>query len=443
MEYSDRDIEPPSEPKNSTIYAIDTNVLLNIFKFTPVTAKELIAALETMKDVLFVPHHVLQEFWPILEDVRRGSHHSEAKGKVESAFDTSWRTVNLWLKRSGLEPVDGEPEETDETSDSNDVERAISAGLWRMRRATEEIVEIIGTVASAAEDDEWILQALANILDGCVGAAPTEAEREELLKQFQLRLTANLPPGNRDAEQKGEGKGYGDYFVWQQCLNEGRRLRSSESKDFDLTLVTSDHKDDWARSGVPLLARRELVREYAREAGGVFRIASFKDLIETARVHFNAQLSEASLAQVAAIEREAKVRRDESGTWSPTVAKRYLEMLSDFYEDQLTVLLAVYVAESRAEDPISFTEAKALTNRSSLARFSTPYKTTFEALCGSDLDVGDLTMPMVWSRYPRGAEAYYAFDGHPMPALKEVIEDTSEFKILVEEISQQLAELRS
>lgn len=301
LEYANLDDTEPYDAKSLTIYAIDTNVLVDLFKFTRQTAEELLDALETMSDVLFVPHQALAEFWPLVEDGLKGNHHREALGKLQSHGESISQEIDRWLKGTGLSPERASDHDEESQAEPADTLSTILEARKAVSKAVQNLKEIIEEVQNESQDNRWILERLENILKGRIGKGPSDEECKALQRAFEERVSMGIPPGILDAKHKNPTKAGGDFFIWRQCIEESKRRQAADGKHFDLTLVTSDLKEDWTRSKDPVLARRTLVKEYAEEAGGMFRIRTFQQLIQIAEEHFGANVTASSRAQLDAV----------------------------------------------------------------------------------------------------------------------------------------------
>ncbi|MET4145476.1 PIN-like domain-containing protein [Arthrobacter sp. UYCo732] len=430
VEYQNLDKEDGAEPVDGTIYAIDTNVLLNLYKYSRKNADEMIGALTKMSNVLFVPHQTLHEFWSRLEDVRKGDHHGEAAGKVGAASAEVKRTVETWLSRTGLSRA------------TVDAASNIQDSLKEMLNATARLQDIINeTQQESAKGSSGIIDALENILRGRVGPTPDPETRQQLLEVFRRRVADGIPPGNRDAELKNgkTDKAAGDFLIWRQCLDEARRRKEKEGRAFDLTLITNDLKDDWVRdkSGPRPLAHRLLLREYAEQVGGVFRIATFLNLLDTASDHFGATVSEEARAQV------QEVNRTDVAGWTADSASVYLKILWNGYKDQLAVLLASYCVARDEAPPLTMDEARKISGRDHMAGFARPFKTVLTTDRFLAADEAEITIPMLSREFDEELNDYvYKLQGDPISALGEAIASDADFEAKLIDISQQIETIR-
>lgn len=430
VEYAEHDARPSEDPAGGTLYALDANILLNLYKFTPDAAREVLRALRTMRDVLFIPHQALNEFWPLRDGVRSGPHHREAAGKLRAAKADILRIVRTWQKRTGLDADGTRESRAQEISEH----LAIASGALEMLESSIEAVR-----EESADSGEWLLDELDEIFAGRIGEKPSDSERSSSLREFEKRVAQGLPPGLRDVEiRKGEvAKASGDYFIWTQCVGEAQRVSTSRGAHVDLTLVTEDHKDDWVRSSEDdhLLAHRALVKEYHEATGGSFRIMSFEDLLDTASQYFGAQVSSESRAQVVA------QKTHPTSWWSQEYALNYVAELWNYGNfPQLKTLFAAWHLDQEQEPPLLLTEAAALIGRPDLRGFGKAYS---GALARMDVAGAEFLEPMLKREYDANqADWVYMIQGGAGQFLGNVIEEDEDFSQLLTEAKVKLATIR-
>ena len=431
VEYAEQDARPPENPVSGTLYALDANILLNLYKFTPDAAHDVLRALRTMRDVLFVPHQALNEFWPLRDGVRTGPHHNEAVGKLQTANAEITRVVRTWQKRTGLGAEGGEEGEAG----------AIDDHLDAVDDALEKIAGVIESVREESTDGgEWLLAELDVILVGRIGERPSDQERDATLREFSRRVEKGIPPGLRDVEiRKGKTqKASGDYFIWKQCLEEARAVSESRGSAVDLTLVTEDHKDDWVRaSDEPrLLAHRALVKEYHEAVGGTFRIIAFEDLLDTASKFFGAQVSSSSRAQVMA-------QKTATGQlWTRDYALDYIAELWNYgNQPQLMTLFAAWHLEKMGEPPLLLTETAQLVGRTGLRGFGRAYS---GALARMDALGTEFLEPMLKRVFDDDQNDWvYEIQGGAGEVLGDIIAEDSDYVDLLSEAKSRIAMIRA
>jgi uncharacterized protein len=235
----------------SGLVVLDTNVLLNLYRYHEQTRRELLNVLANLGDHLWIPHHVMGEFWqrrPTLLQDPRGV--EDVVRDLEQYKSTYNERVRNWATRVGLPP-----KHTSELLDTSNL---------AFRRVTEAIRKLGSDEAlSDAGDTERdpIVAKLNIIFDGRVGNPLTPDALRLKIEEARQRFKDNRPPGYRDAGKKQNFAG--DYLIWAETLGE------AATRSVNVLLVTGDVKDDWWRieNGQAKGPRPELVAEMADIAG--------------------------------------------------------------------------------------------------------------------------------------------------------------------------------
>ena len=188
---------------STALIVFDTNALLNLYRYHPATRRALLSILEQLKDLLWIPHHAMQEFWSRRESVIE----DQASELLETLAGISKRQADLeqlvrtWANRIGLSATR-------------------TAGLIKTLKApisalTEQIQDIGADYPAESTldtGDDPVIQHLESILTSAVGP-PFAADdlRAARLDAYQ-RIDDRVPPGYRDS-RKNENS-IGDYLIW-------------------------------------------------------------------------------------------------------------------------------------------------------------------------------------------------------------------------------------
>lgn len=239
---------------NATI-VFDTNVFLNLYRYTSKTREILLLALDSFKDRLWMPNHIAHEFMKNRSGIIwEANHHYESLNSEANKFIESCRSE---LKLD----VDDK--------DLNNLKRQMEE--WINAAKQKNLL-----VSKPSEDK--ILDKLLNLFDGKVGPAFSEEDLKIIEQEGKTRYAMKIPPGYKDSEKKiGDNlnNAYGDLIVWKQILN----YASSEKKD--IILVTNDQKEDWWEilHSQTLGPRIELKREFLKSTSQRFHMYSMKSFI--------------------------------------------------------------------------------------------------------------------------------------------------------------------
>jgi hypothetical protein len=204
----------------SALVVLDTNVLLNLYRYNESTRNDLLGVMRSLGERLWVPHQVMREFWRnrVSALVSRGAGTEQALNSLEKQRNAAAEALHQWAKTTAIEVSERD---------------ALIDKITTLYSELEQIIQVHapGTpkmVGSAS--DEPVLQELEALLDRKVGAAPDEADWQAAVDEGNTRVSRQQPPGYLDAEKIDstlpEGAA-GDYLVWHQTLLEAPGLSQS------------------------------------------------------------------------------------------------------------------------------------------------------------------------------------------------------------------------
>jgi hypothetical protein len=284
------------EALRTGLVMLDTNALLNLYRYTERTRDDLFRVLESLGDRLWVPHQVMLKFWrnrlSALGNPATAA--AQAKDTPNKSQQSAVDAIDRWAKQVAL----------------GDDQRATIQGL--VSGTFEKLQQIINEGAPGqvdilrSTDSDPILERMAVSLAGHVGRPMDSGHWKIAVEEGRRRVDALEPPGYLDADKADshlpEGPA-GDYLVWAQLKSEGRR------RDCDVVLVTGDEKEDWwwrYRSHL-LGPRAELVEEYLQEAGHRLFMLTPRDLLARSGV-LHVSVAQESVEDVARVGSEPSER---------------------------------------------------------------------------------------------------------------------------------------
>ncbi|APE36429.1 hypothetical protein BOX37_23655 [Nocardia mangyaensis] len=251
------------------ILAVDTNVLLNLYRYNESTRADFLSVLRAVRERLFVPHQVVREFWRNRQSVigGLGASKKDAQSALAKNCTSTKDAIKRWAKSVAL------PEDQ------------LNQLLERTDAFFESISGDLGdeparVSAHLPTSEDRLLAELATLLDGAVGDELSSDAWDAAVAEGERRVKGLEPPGYMDAaklESDLPERASGDYIVWLQLLTKG------ESAGKDLVLVTADTKEDWwdrTERGQLIGPRRELIDEYHRRTGCRIYLLEPSDLLE-------------------------------------------------------------------------------------------------------------------------------------------------------------------
>lgn len=140
--------------------AIDTNVLLDLYRFTPKARHELLDLLRKVQERLWVPHQVAKEYFARRIDALKDQLdlYESVPRELKTLHDRAITQVNTFARRCSLSDKDKE-------ALSDPLRKALASVTSEIERHRNSLDLTLAKVAS----NDPILEALADILDGRTG----------------------------------------------------------------------------------------------------------------------------------------------------------------------------------------------------------------------------------------------------------------------------------
>ncbi|MGW5228652.1 PIN-like domain-containing protein [Nocardia niigatensis] len=256
------------------LVVLDTNSLLDTYRFTEAARNEYLAALELLGDRLWIPHRVGEEFLDrrISVITELGKERETAHTKLTAELTEPANVIAWYARRRGATG-----------------ERATEL-IERFRQSAHDTLsELDGDEAFEAPpaldpDLDPVLLRIERLTHARIGGELDTKTLAGLYRTWSLRLAARVPPGYAD-EKKGD-RAIGDFLIWEQTL------REATQRHVPVLLVTNDHKPDWVRRDGKLVGPRpELVQEMLRRAGQRFHLVDVHTFLNLAREYLAADVS--------------------------------------------------------------------------------------------------------------------------------------------------------
>jgi len=310
---------------------LDTNVLLNLYRYSVQARTDFLAVLRALKGNLWIPAQVIDEFWKNREAVLRDPRGTSEKLKqLDEQRSKAISQITSWAKLASLS---GEA--------TTDMLMSLRSGFDSVREAIEEHEDGQNSVFAQDTNSDPVLAELEEILEGCIGNPFSDVEFEAVAAEGERRLREEIPPGYSDVAKKGIDGALGDYFVWEQLL------RHASTRACDVLFVTSESKPDWwrmVRGGELRGPRRELVRELRARAGVKLLMLQPDQLLMHATAPLKVTLHEETAQYVARIGSSLAEEEDlPTGGWTGEAIEELLVRLKE--EGPVQAAALQYAAE--------------------------------------------------------------------------------------------------
>ncbi|ACV64611.1 hypothetical protein Dtox_3918 [Desulfofarcimen acetoxidans DSM 771] len=228
---------------NDGIFVFDTNILLNLYRYSSSTQKAFIEVLEKYQDRMWIPHQVAVEY-------------------VSNRLEVIFQQENLY---NTIESIIDIPKIISQLKKYKD--RHFSISIEKITSILEKTGEDISKELKESKssdikysEDDIILKQIVDLFDGRIGTPYNKEKLEQLYNIAKLRYDQEIPPGYK--ERKSGNDKYNDYILWQQTIDYAREQKKP------IIFVTDDRKDDWWLNlhGKTLGPRPELIQEMYNEA---------------------------------------------------------------------------------------------------------------------------------------------------------------------------------
>ncbi|WP_405636956.1 PIN domain-containing protein [Streptomyces sp. NBC_00117] len=262
--------------------AVDTNVLLELYRFTPKAREELLQVLRHVRGRLWLPNQVAAEYYD--RRVSAVKEHLDLYETVPESLSEQERKIIQELSNFAKRCSIGQPAK----------QRLIEPIEQAFKRVIAEISEHRSSFDLTLEtviDSDPVLKELADIFDGRTGLPFTAEEAQAHLKEAQRRADEKIPPGYKDSGKANNA--HGDFFIWEQLIS------ASAAEGHPLLFVTNDAKEDWVRkeAGFTVGARPELVQEFTERCNADFLLIQLGRFLQIAKEELGLSVSESTVAE--------------------------------------------------------------------------------------------------------------------------------------------------
>ncbi len=266
----------------SYLIAVDTNVLLELYRFTPQARHELLDILDQLGQRLWVPHQVVKEYHRRRFDAVREhlNLYTSVPENLKTLRNKALQEVQNLANRCSMSDTDKQLL----TAPINEAFEKVSNEIRRHSDAFDL------SLAKVVRGDP-ILSTLARVLDEKTGEPFPDEEETSLISTFQERAAEQVPPGYRDAGKPENA--HGDFFVWEQLLREAKKRQTP------VLLVTNDVKPDWVQkeAGFVVGARPELLKEFRERCDRDFLMTQLPHFLSMAKEVLGAAVSQSTMQQ--------------------------------------------------------------------------------------------------------------------------------------------------
>ncbi|MBX9999588.1 hypothetical protein H7S55_05385 [Priestia aryabhattai] len=331
-----------------SIFVVDTNVLLNFYKYTSKeSTKSLLDILKKLKEGgrLWIPHQVALEYFYNYEN-------------------------NMFKQQEGYDLLSAELKKLKE-----DAEKILSTVKSKhpyiitdkfyffidsMEQSNNELQEQINKEIEELPDSKRIQKDVLILLDGIIGESYTQDRINVIEKEGKERYKYNVPPGFKDRDDNNKQifrtygdiryqQLYGDLIVWNQMIDRAK----VDENPVSIIFITEEKKEDWWEKDTQKRIKRpqpQLIQEFYNKTQQNFYMYRTENFVKYAKEYLGAEVTDEQVENVtkdveqirkSEEKEEDKNRQDDYGSNDAHTIKlnvavsKLLEYLSETEQEEL------------------------------------------------------------------------------------------------------------
>lgn len=221
------DEKSKKEMLTTSLIVLDTNILLDVFRYKMSTSKEFFDALQEYKDSLWLPYQVGVEFFRNKDKV--SSDYSSNIKNLISKINSSKKTIeNEINNKNKLIP---ELDDIQKMLDEN--VNALNSKLKEIEAKCKKEYDLYNSIKE---------NNIVSLFEDRIIDKPSDEVYEQIIIEGDKRIKNKIAPGYKDSKKQDYYKDYqinGDYIIFASMIE------LSKAKNKDVIFISGDVKEDW------------------------------------------------------------------------------------------------------------------------------------------------------------------------------------------------------
>lgn len=268
------------------IVVCDTNVWLNIYRYSPEFSDFSLKCMKEIKDYIILPSTVRLEY---LKHYRASF--GTMRKKVNNA-SCETRNQIITAKRKILNTCD--TLETFHYPDISELRNSLDEKFRELEKILEDFFEdrnILEFISLSWGNNDYVYKIVGELTkNGQLMPPVTQENIYQICEDGEKRYKNNppIPPGFKDAKNKDGVRKYSDLILWKEIMSYAKTRR------VNVILVTDDKKSDWwlDNNGV-IEFHPHLLKEFREETGMELLAFSSSDFYEEVSKEFDIEKTDA------------------------------------------------------------------------------------------------------------------------------------------------------
>lgn len=261
------------------IIVFDTNVLLNLYRYSDNTRNALINLISKFTTQIYLPYQAAFEY---------NKNRCEVIAEQEKAYKEFLEKISQIKK--DLQSTNKPPFLTQE------VDNELNSAFIKVNAEVEDSLKKY----SQYFRQDPIYDKISELFKNRITEKYEDDKLAEIYKIGEERFKYKIPPGFEDEKSKEGINKYGDLVLWKQVIE----LAKTHNKS--VILITDERKSDWwwkIKDGRTIGPRYELVKEMKDEANVGFHMYSSERFLEYGLNFLEEQVNREALDEISALKK--------------------------------------------------------------------------------------------------------------------------------------------
>lgn len=238
--------------RNAT-FIFDTNIFLNLYRYTAETRDSLLKAMKQLSDRIWMPKQVAQELM---------------KDRPKVILDTLKIFDDIQKEKNKfIEYCTQQLRRKDKDKRIEEFSKEIDKNIFEFKKESRFVQDV---------NNDKILKQLLELFDGKVGSGFVDEDIKKIREDGKIRYEKKVPPGYKDCEKGEQNNSFGDLIIWKEIIEFSKQSKKN------VIYVTGDQKEDWwcRIAGKTLGPRVELKKEFFDETRQEFYMYNMESFLE-------------------------------------------------------------------------------------------------------------------------------------------------------------------
>ncbi|PUB33673.1 hypothetical protein C8J95_103272 [Elizabethkingia sp. YR214] len=257
----------------NAIIVLDTNSILNIYRYNSDNRNKYLEILKKVSHRIFLTNQICNEFYKnrflIIEN------RTTFKENIfEMISDNQNKLLNILDNFTGNEKYNSSLSILKhEIELKENISNNLKKSLEKIKKSIDEFNQDLDI--SYIQNNDPILEEITSIVGNKLSDEFSNEDLDKIYKEGEERYSKEIPPGYKDKDKPDNNK-YNDLIIWKEII----ALSKSQGKD--ILFISDDRKEDWAIKfkGKDFGPRNELIKEFITETNQLFYSITTKRFIE-------------------------------------------------------------------------------------------------------------------------------------------------------------------